>query len=141
MNSQTLLGFALDASADIKYKAFSPEAWAKAAEVAIVGMLMIFAVLSVLWGVLAIFKTVFAKDAPKANTAKAEAPAAVPEAAEATAAPVPAASDDGELIAVISAAIAAYRATEEGLDGDAASGFRVVSFKRAAKGRPWNSNK
>ena len=139
MNSQMLLGFALDASADIKYKAFSPEAWAKAAEVAIVGMLMIFAVLSVLWGVLAIFKTVFAKDAPKANTPKAEAPAAVPEAVEATAAP--AASDDGELIAVISAAIAAYRATEEGLDGDAASGFRVVSFKRAAKGRPWNSNK
>ena len=49
--------------------------------------------------------------------------------------------DDGELIAVITAAIAAYRASEEGLTGDDVNGFRVVSFKRATKGRAWNSNK
>ena len=50
-------------------------------------------------------------------------------------------TDDGELVAVITAAIAAYRSSEEGLTGEAAGGFRVVSFKRAAGGRAWNSNK
>ena len=51
------------------------------------------------------------------------------------------AADDGELIAVITAAIAAYRASEEGMSAAEAGGFRVVSFKRASTGRAWNSNK
>lgn len=139
MNVQMLAGYALSVSADTKYEAFSGAAWAKAAEVTLLGMGMVFAVLLILWGVLAIFKLVFKKDT--------KAPAEKATAEEKTAAPTPvttaapAAVDDGELIAVITAAVAAYRASEEGTDASEVGGFRVVSFRRANAGRAWNSNK
>lgn len=135
---QALMGYALSVSPDTKYKAFSPEAWAKAAEVTLLGLGMVFAVLAILWAVLAVFKLVFAKDTvgkteqKKPQTAEAPAPPVVTEQK---------ATDDGELIAVITAAVAAYRASEEGMNDAEAGGFRVVSFKRATKGRAWNSNK
>lgn len=141
MNIQTMTAYVLSTGADTKYKAFSPEAWAKAAEVTLMGMGLVFIVLAVLWFVLYIFKLVFAKNTvsdkkEKTSEAKTEVTASPIAQAVTTAAP-----DDGELVAVITAAIAAYRASEEGLTGESVNGFRVVSFKRASKGRAWNSNK
>lgn len=129
--------YLLSVGSDMSYKAFSAEAWAKAAEVTILGMGMIFAVLSLLWGVLAIFKIVFARQ-PK----KKETPATAEKAEPVVETPIieqPSENDDA-LIAVITAAIEAYRAGE-GIADESVSGFRVVSFRRADKGRSWNSNK
>ena len=135
MNIQMLTGVMLSVNPDTKYPAFSIDALAKAAEVAVLGLGMVFLVLAILWGVLAIFKVIFGgeKKAKKEPVKETVAPAAVAE-------PEPdEAQDDGELIAVITAAIEAYRASESGGDEDYAGGFRVVSFKRAGAGRPWNS--
>ena len=119
--------------------AFSPERLALAGQMTLIGMGMIFAVLATLWGVLAIFKLVFAKPEPK--KAKAEkkpepAPAPVAEPTPVVAPAVAAQSDD-ELVAVITAAVAAYIATEE--PNAYQGGFRVVSFRRANGGRSWNA--
>jgi len=139
MNIQMLTGFALSVSPDTKYQMFSPEAWSKAFEVTVLGMGMIFAVLTTLWAVLAIFKLLFAKDSKPVNKEPAKEPTvqAEPEMAPT----VGSEPDDAELVAVITAAIAAYRAAEEGKDAADVGGFRVVSFKRAVSGRAWNSNK
>lgn len=112
--------------------AFSAERLALAGQMTLIGMGMIFAVLAILWGVLAIFKLIFARE-PKKNKQEAAPMAEAP--AEAVAEPV--ATDGGELIAVITAAVAAYRAAEEGT-ADAGS-FRVVSFRKTNGGRAWNS--
>ena len=116
--------------------AFSPERLALAGQMTLLGMGMIFAVLSILWGVLAIFKLIFAKPEKKkakpAPAAPKAEPVVVPEPVVA-----PAATDDAELIAVLTAAIAAYEAS---LDNEVApGGFRVVSFRRANGGKAWNS--
>ena len=141
MNGVMMTAYALNASADTVYKAFSPEAWMKAIEVTVVGMLMIFAVLALLWGVLALFKVFFAKDSGNNDKEKAALKKAVETAVEATVVKeepeaVVEAQDDGELIAVITAAIEAYRAAEGGSEN--AGGFRVVSFRRASNARAWN---
>ena len=135
MNIQMLTGVMLSVSPDMKYPAFSLDSLAKAAEVAVLGLGMVFLVLAILWGVLAIFKVIFGgeKKAKKEPVKDAPAPVTAPEPAPA------AAQDDSELIAVITAAIEAYRASESGGDEEYAGGFRVVSFKRAGAGRPWNS--
>lgn len=91
----------------------------------LLGMGVVFAVLIILWAVLAMFKVVFYK-APesekKAEAVKTEAPAPTPVAE-----PAPVAyTDDAELVAVITAAIASM------LDAPETS-FRVVSFRRTAK--------
>ena len=98
-------------------------------------MAMIFAVLSILWAVLALFKFIFAKPVK----AKKTEPVAEeePETVEIVEEPVADETDDGELIAVITAAIAAYMASEE--PNAAPNGFRVVSFRRANGGKSWNT--
>ena len=105
------------------------------------GMVMVFAVLGLLWGIISLSRVVFydipnkkaAKAAANAKQAEAVAeaiaPASVPEAA-------PAAQDDGEIVAVITAAIAAMIESGE-YGNEFAGGFRVVSFKRSTKGA-WN---
>ena len=126
---------ALSEAADQTYKAFSTEAWIKAIQVSVQGMATIFFVLILMWGVLGIFKIVFAKKDNKAKKPSApivEAPASEPLAEEESA-------DESELIAVITAAVAAYREAES--NGATDNGFRVVSFKRASQNRSWNSNK
>ena len=114
--------------------AFSPERLALAGQMTLLGMAMIFAVLSALWGVLAIFKLIFAKPEKKVKAAPAPKPepVVVPEPVVA-----PAASNDAELIAVLTAAIAAYEASQG--NEVAPGGFRVVSFRRANGGKAWNS--
>ncbi len=137
MNWNVLQTLALAIRENGTYAPFSGEAWKYAGEMTLLGMGMIFTVLALLWGVLAIFKLVFAQKTPKAEPKKEAAAAPVEEAPTAVAEPTaPASTDDTALIAVLTAAVAAYR-DEEGEVG----GFRVVSFKRAAGARGWNAKK
>ena len=98
------------------------------------GFAIVFGVLILIWGILALFK-VFFYTIP--NAKKNPAPKVKPEPkkevkaevkAEAPVAPaVQASSNDGEIVAAIMAAIEAYRSA----NGAAApGGFRVVSFKK-----------
>ena len=104
----------------------------------VLGMLMIFVVLALLWGILSIFKLVFAGStpAPKKQQEKVEK-TVVTETTAPVAASAPAQTDDGQLVAILTAAVAAYMA-DEGIEAPA-GGFRVVSFKRVQGGRAWNS--
>ena len=93
---------------------------------AILGILAVFAVLSILWGCLEIFKYVFytlpERKKAEANKETTESAATADEAeAEEDYA------DDGAIVAAIIAAITAAR-TEEG--ATAPAGFRVVSFRK-----------
>ena len=129
-----MLNVAIKALADMG-GAFSPERLALAGQMTLLGMGMVFAVLAVLWGVLVIFKMIFAKPEKKVKPAPA-APKAEP-VVEPEPVVAPAASNDAELIAVLTAAIAAYEAS---LGNEVApGGFRVVSFRRANGGKAWNS--
>ena len=85
----------------------------------LIGMLAIFAVLTILWGCLILFKIAF-HDIPakKANKQVVEAtPVAEPTE-------ISTVSSDDEIIAVIAAAVAMAESESDGLK------FRVVSFKR-----------
>ena len=114
----------------------------------VTGMLMIFAVLGLLWGIVSLSKVIF-YDLPnrkkdektkkhKLSTAISDAMEEDDEAISAAYDPsviVPA-HDDGELAAVITAAIAAMLESEE-YKNEFVGGFRVVSFKRSTT-RTWN---
>lgn len=108
-----------------------------AGSVTLLGMVTIFAVLAILWGVIEALHRVLNRGG-KTDTpaAKPAAPAAKPAAeakkhaqatqvTQAVKATETARLDDGELVAVITAAVAAAM-EEEGYTG----GFRVVSFRR-----------
>ena len=102
-----------------------------------VGMLIIFAVLAVIWAVLAVFKVIFAGKTDKKEKA-AETPEKKSEVVPSTPAPVAtvpitASSTDEEIVAAITAAITLMREAE-GTSGT----FRVVSFRRTGGARPWN---
>ena len=111
-------------------------------QVFVVGLGTVFAVLITLWLALILFK-VFAYDLPQKKakklaeeSAKVESAAPVvtePVAVEAVAVEESTAEDDTQLIAVITAAIAAYNAQS----GNSLP-FRVVSFKRAGGANGWN---
>ena len=120
--------------------ALSPERLQKAGLMIIQGMGMVFLVLAVLWLVLLIFKKVFYKEegkTPKVEKApKVEAAPAVSAAPVAPAAPT--ATDDGQLVAAITAAVAAYIESDPGLSAQFASGFRVVSFRKKNGKTSWN---
>ena len=92
------------------------------------GICTVFAVLAIIWLFLSIVRY-FVYDLPNKRKAEAESkPQAKAAPQAAPAAPAPAAvADDGELVAVIAAAIAA--ATAESGGGK----FRVVSFHRVNK--------
>lgn len=103
-----------------------------AGSVTLLGMVAIFAVLTILWGVIELLHRVLNRggktDTPAAPVAK---PAATPKpSAPKPVAAAPAAKNDDELIAVITAAVAAAM-EEEGYTG----GFRVVSFRRTQNRR------
>ncbi len=116
----------------------------------VTGILMVFAVLTLLCLILYGSKLVFydipnkkrekaiaaknAKVAPKSVPAEAETAAA--EVSVTESAPTPAAQDDGELAAVITAAIAAMIESGD-YKNEFVGGFRVVSFKRSEK-TAWN---
>lgn len=107
-----------------------------AGQVVLIGMGMVFAVLALLWGILAIFGKVMTRKkqpAPVEPVAPAETAAPVAEEPVADATAAASAPDDGELIAVITAAVAAAIQSDEALSSRFASGFRVVSFKKSAR--------
>lgn len=125
--------------------AFSGARFAEAGIMMLFGMIMVFAVLAILWGILALMKFIMVGKTPKPKKAEkkssvAEVIAESVSAAEEEPDPVVAETDDGELVAVIAAAIAAYRESE-GLGEEYTGGFRVVSFRRANIGRAWNTKK
>ena len=104
----------------------------------VTGMVMVFAVLGLLFGIISLSKVVF-YDIPekkKKNKQKAQAayvapaPAPVAEVAESNT------QDDGQLVAVITAAVAAMIESGDYKD-EFKGGFRVVSLKRSAKSA-WN---
>lgn len=108
----------------------------------VTGMLAVFAILALLWGIVSLSK-VFLHDIPNAKrnresknfaSAPTPAPVATVETVEPT--PVDDGVDDGELAAVISAAVAAMIESGDYKD-EFVGGFRVVQFKRSAK-NAWN---
>lgn len=105
----------------------------------VTGILMVFAVLTLLCLILYASKLVF-YDLPNKKNEKAAAEKATQCAeetsAEATSLAPVAMQDDGELIAVITAAVAAMIESGE-YKNEFAGGFRVVSFKRSEK-TAWN---
>ena len=128
----------LAARADGTYVPFSADAFKEAGQMTLMGMLMVFAVLGILWGVLSIFKLVFAGKTVKAAAPAAKAVKPAPAKVEEKAEVADQNASNDELIAVLTAAVAAYMAEENG--GEASTdGFRVVSFRRVGGGRAWNS--
>ena len=104
----------------------------EAGTVTLLGMVAIFAVLSLLWLVIEILHRVVSEKTEASEASEASAPIpteqSVSESVPAPTAQTPVeSSDDGALIAAITAAISAAMA-DDGYTG----GFRVVSFKRAS---------
>ena len=117
------------------------ERLAYALRMLVVGLGMVFVVLAILWGVLALSRVVF-YDMPR-HRRQEEIEAAHSKTAPAPVAPVPTpapvatvpAQNNDVLVAVITAAISAAMSE----DGSApVGGFRVVSFRRATGNHPWN---
>lgn len=89
----------------------------------LIGMGTVFGVLALLWGALEIFRSVIEKSKNE-STAPAPAPVAAPTPAPA---PVAKPAGDDALIAVITAAVAAAMAEE---NGGVVPAFRVVAFRK-----------
>jgi len=113
-------------------------------EVMVVGLATVFAVLIILWGVLVLFRIAF-YDIPNKRKAEADAKQQAlneadyaADAASGASYDEPASepvygSNDGELVAAITAAVSAYRAAQNGAgasDAAVSTRFRVVSFKK-----------
>ena len=116
--------------------AFSVARLTKAGLMLLQGMGMVFVVLAILWVVLIIFKKLLYRDESKSKKSKKAAAEETP-AEVSSAAPV-APTDDGQLIAVITAAVAAAIESDEDLSSQFAGGFRVVSFKKKNGKTSWN---
>lgn len=114
--------------------AFSTARLSMAGLMIIQGVGMVFLVLAILWIVLLIFKKVFYKEPakPESKTAPKATDAPAPVTAPVSVTPV---TDDGALIAAITAAVSAYIDSDPSLKSQFAGGFRVVSFKPTTKAR------
>ncbi|MBQ9801626.1 MAG: OadG family protein [Clostridia bacterium] len=99
---------------------------AYAGRMTLIGMVTVFAALAILWGCLALFRLLIAAG-EKRSAAKAaqQAPVTAP-AAPAT--PVAPATNEGETVAAITAAISLVLAAE---NGGVTPNFRVVSYRRS----------
>ena len=106
----------------------SAETLTQGGVVAVIGICTVFAVLAILWGVLELMRVAFtAKKAPKQKTE------AKPQPAPIAVAPAPA-EDEGELIAVLTAAVACCL-------GKPASSLNIRSYRRIDSGTPiWNKS-
>lgn len=116
--------------------AFSTARLTKAGLMLLQGMGMVFLVLAILWLVLIIFKKLLYKGDRKTEKPKKTAPP-VEVAPTPPASPV-APTDDAQLIAVITAAVAAAIESDEDLSAEFIGGFRVVSFQKKSGKTSWN---
>jgi len=93
----------------------------------LLGMGIVFSVLIILWAMLELFRVIF-YEMPKKRVAGPTAPAAPAPApaASAPAAQVKKQEDDSELIAILTAAVAAAMGTSAG-------GLRIRSFRRVGR--------
>ncbi len=136
----SICAFATEVGKDTKPASFN-ERLEFAVQGTVTGLLMVFAVLTLLTLILYLSKVIF-HDIPKKKKEKAQKKlqeqTAVPSDAPAVSdAPQSENADDGELAAVITAAIAAMLDSEEYKD-EFKGGFRVVSFKRNDNTGAWN---
>ncbi len=133
----------LDANADgAEELATVGEKATTALQVFLLGIGTVFVVLIILYIVITLMGKIFYHDdKKKATKAAAPEPTAEAVAVENVVTEENAVTeeetDDGELVAVITAAIAAF---SEAGGGETVPGFRVVSFKRASTATPWNRN-
>ena len=112
----------------------------------LLGMMMVFSVLALLWAVLTVFKAIFVgkteKKPKEAKQEKSVTPSDQPISDDVMQAVITAGIQayqedrEKEMVAVLTAAVSAYREAE-GESGE----FRVVSFRRASGKRSWNSKK
>lgn len=109
------------------------EKFSLSGEILLRGMGTVFMVLIILWGILAIFGKVFSDTGKKAAEQKTENVQTAEPVSELEAA---AASDDGALVAAITAAIEAYRSE----NGSGNTAFRVVSFRQKKSAGGWMGN-
>ena len=123
---------------DVLGGAFSAERIKYALEMTGLGLLAVFAVLALIWGVLAIFK-VFMYDIPNKKLKKAVKEEKNIDVAPAEVVITPEASSNDATVAAIMAAISAYIADDPALSEQYPNGFRVVSFKRVRDKAFWNS--
>ena len=109
-----------------------PERISYAGTLTLLGMLVIFAVLSIVWLAIVLMRTVLSrfetepakKDLPVPSAPVSEAPSAVNQPA----------TDDGAILAAITAAIAVVWESEH-----PNTGFRVVSYRHLDARKPWNT--
>ncbi len=116
--------------------AFSPERLSYALRMTLLGMGMVFAVLAILWMILAIFKVALGGKSTKPAKTKPEPQKAEPTENAAT--PLAPVGTDPVVIAAITAAIAETIAADPELSEQFSGGFRVVSFKRKTGKTSWN---
>ncbi len=116
MNYMSFLNFSKEVSSDLSLS----EKLESILTTGVGGYLLVFAVLALIWLILAIFGKAFDKkdenSEEKAQPVQPATPAPAP-------APVPVETDDTAVVAAIVAAISAYT-------GKPASGFKVVSFRK-----------
>lgn len=112
--------------------AFSAARLAYAGRMTVLGLGMVFGVLSVLWLVLLIFKSVATRGERKPTKATDKEAGETDKTVEKPI-PVPAPAEDAEdpaTVAAITAAVAAMIASDPSLSSQFEGGFRVVSFKK-----------
>ncbi len=97
-----------------------------AGQTLLLGMAAIFAVLAVLWIVLAIAGKLLSRDVSESKATSAPAVPTVQAAPAPVAAPVAPVSDDEEIVAAITAAISVMLDKPQ-------SAFRVVSFRQTSR--------
>ena len=109
-----------------------PERISYAGTLTLLGMLVIFSVLSIVWLAIVLMRAVLSrfekepakKDLPAPSAPVSEAPSAVNQPA----------TDDGAILAAITAAIAVVWESEH-----PNTGFRVVSYRHLDARKPWNT--
>ena len=97
------------------------------------GLITVFGVLAILWGVLALFR-VFFYDIPEKRKSKKENKAVEEAPVQAPVIPASESEDEGAIVAAITAALSEYFAES----GEYSGGFRVVSFRKSQSGSAWN---
>ena len=95
----------------------------------IIGILVVFSILMILWALLAVFKVIFYTIPNKKKQKSSQKPKKAPEQKPVqNVTPVAEEDDDTEIVAVITAAVASMLGKSE-------SGFKIKSIKRTSK---WN---